>query len=122
MKHTAICLAAQLLMAFTSGCTDEGASKSGVSGQVVSICVPSIPPEWTPPPREEVSTIVILDKNQLPVMEAKTDEKGRFNILIPPGTYFVQVKESPVRNDTGPYSVKEGEVVQVAAQYQCAIR
>jgi hypothetical protein len=91
-------------------------------GQVFSICVPSFPSGWSPPPLEAVSTIVVLDANHLPITEIRTDNKGRFTISLPEGTYFISVKESPVRDETGPYSVKVGEMVSVTAHYQCAIR
>ena len=122
MRHSLFLLTTLLAIVFLFGCTDQGAPQSGMTGQVVSICVPSFPSGWTPPPLESVSTIVVLDQNGLPVMEARTDNKGRFNISIPQGTYFILVEESPVRNETGPYNVKVGETVSVVAHYQCTIR
>ena len=123
MVCSIVCIGAMLIVVtFLSGCMDEGTPQSGMTGQVFSICVPSFPSGWTPPPLERVSTVIILDVNQLPIMEARTDDKGRFTLLISQGTYFIRVKESPVHAETGPYSVKVCEVVSVAAHYQCAIR
>lgn len=92
-------------------------------GQVYNLSHPGpIPIGWTPPPLETVSTIVVLDTNKKSIFETSSDKKGKFLIMLPEGTYYLRVKESPIPVETGPYQLKEGETLEVKAYYDNGMR
>lgn len=97
--------------------------KTGIIGQVYSIGTPGpIPDDWTPPLLEAKSTIVVLDINRNLVKEFSTDEKGKFQTSLNLGVYFIKVKESRIPKETGPYILKEEEVIIVEAYYDNGMR
>lgn len=124
MKRQFVFLSISLLV--ISSCRDSGISpnvESGIQGKVYSIATPGPTPiDWTPPPLEAVSTIVVLDVNKTAVTEILTDDKGRFRASLPPGTYYFRVKESRIPAETGPYVVRPGEILAVVAHYDNGMR
>jgi hypothetical protein len=126
MKNKFFFLLIFLTLAIIVGCRDSGTSPiedAGIQGQVYSISTPGPTPiGWTPPPLEIISTIVVLDTNKKLVKEFATDEKGRFKIFLPPGTYYLRVKESMIPAETGPYEVKRGEILLAEAHYDNGMR
>ena len=115
-----------MVSAATSGCNDFGNAPvpiTGIQGQVYSIATPGPTPEgWIPPPLEMVSTILVLDRNKKLIVEVITDSKGRFISPLDPGTYYVRVKESWVPAETGPYTLRDGEMLSVRANYDNGMR
>lgn len=115
-----------LLLTVWSGCRDSGSApteKAGIVGQVYSIGTPGpVPIGWKPPPLEEVSAIIVLNSDQVTVTEFQTDEKGRFETELPPGTYFLRVKESLVPAETGPYTITPGQFLAVEAHFDNGMR
>jgi hypothetical protein len=109
-----------------AGCKDAGVSPAGdawIQGQVYSIATPGPTPiNWTPPPLESVSTIVVLDDSRKVVKEFRTDAKGKFQTSLPPGTYYLRVKESLLPAETGPYRVRPGERITVVAHFDNGMR
>ena len=90
-----------------------------LQGQVYNYSHPGpIPVGWVPPPYENECTIVVLDINRNIVTESATDNKGRFRIILPDGTYYLRVKESPVQTETGPYLLKNGQTLIVEANFE----
>ena len=69
---------------------------TGIEGRVFSVGAPAVRVGWTPPPFEHVCTILVMDSAQQAVREVKTDAKGRYTISLPPGKYFLSVKESMI--------------------------
>ena len=125
-KFYALILAILFLVAPMIGCRDSGSvllQNSGIQGQVYLISAPGpIPIGWIPPPLEQVTTVQVVDVQRAIVQEAKTSDKGRFMISLQPGTYYLRVKESPVRAETGPYEVASGRFLTVEAHYDNGMR
>jgi hypothetical protein len=115
-----------MFAAALTGCSDGGQSPpptTGMQGQVYSIATPGpTPVGWIPPPLEIVSTVVALDANHRFVLEVLTDNKGRFTIELPPGTYYLRVKESMIPSETGPYVVTAGAIIPVRAHFDSGMR
>ncbi len=111
-----------VLASIVGGCSELDELESGISGQMYCLCIPVIPPDWTPPPLEESRTIVVLDVERVPVKETMTDRGGRFAVRLSRGTYYIFVKDSPVREETGPIIVNAGEYVRASAIYHTAVR
>jgi hypothetical protein len=126
MKNTIHISAIFLSLAIVGGCRDLGTSPiedTGIQGQVYSIATPGPTPiGWTPPPLEIMSTIVVLDVNKKLVKEFATDGRGRFKIILPPGRYFLRVKESMIPAETGAYDVRSGEIMAAEAHYDNGMR
>lgn len=126
MKNLSTILVCVVLFAAVSGCDDSGYSPiqiTGIQGQVYLVATPGPTPiGWVPPPLERMSTIVVLGSDKNPVLEYKTDEKGRFAITLQAGTYYLRVKESMIPAETGPYVVKSGEMLSVRADYDSGMR
>ena len=126
MKQFLFFLILLSLPAIQIGCNDNGTtatkSETGIEGQVYSIGAPTVPVGWTPPPLERVSTIIIMDTKRQPLTEVLTDEKGKFKVLFAPGIYYLQVKESLLPAETGPFEVKQGVIVSTRANYDNGIR
>ena len=99
-------------------------SQFGVlSGQVNNLSHPGpIPVGWTPPPLDTVSTIIVLDNQRKIILETSSDKKGKFQLMLPSGTYYLRVKESPIPAETGPYFLNEGQTVLVEAHYDNGMR
>ena len=94
-----------------------------LQGQVYNLSHPGpIPIGWIPPPLEAVSTIIVLDTQRKFVLETSSDNKGKFQISLPVGNYYLRVKESPLPVETGPYSLKEGETLSVEAYFDNGMR
>ncbi len=98
------------------------AGESGIQGQVYRVDAPAVPLGWKPPPLRRVMTILVLDSLNATLNEIKTDSLGTFTILLPPGEYFLQVKESLLPAQTGPFVVPEGRIIQVEADYDGGLR
>jgi hypothetical protein len=126
MRSFFIILTLLIPLLIWSGCQDSGSSpseKAGLQGQVYSIGTPGpVPNGWTPPLLEMVSTIIVLNSNRITVKELPTDETGRFKTQLPPGTYFLRVKESLVPAETGPYTLTAGELLTVEAHFDNGMR
>jgi hypothetical protein len=92
-------------------------------GQVYSIATPGPTPiNWTPPPLETISTVILLDTKRTLLQEILTDNKGKFTVALLPGTYYLRVKESFIPAETGPYILKSGEVLGVEAHFDNGMR
>lgn len=115
-----------LLILVVAGCNDFGTTPyqdTGIQGQVFLISKPGpIPIGWVPPPLEQVYTIRVLDAQRRTVLEATTNEKGKFMISLQPGTYYLRVKESPIPAETGPYLVDVGKIISVEAHFDNGMR
>jgi hypothetical protein len=115
-----------MLVAAATGCNDSGSAPlltTGIQGQVYSIATPGPTPEgWVAPPLETISTIVVLNSNHKLIVEAPTDNKGRFTIGLDPGTYYIRVKESMIPAETGPYVVTAGALVSARAHFDNGMR
>jgi hypothetical protein len=107
-----------------AGCRERNlvsvTAASGLAGQVYAIGGPAI--SIPPPPYEKASTIVVLDSTSGPVNEFATNDKGKFQISLSPGKYYLRVKESFVPTTTGPFAVIEGQVDSAFAYYNNGIR
>lgn len=94
-----------------------------LQGQVYNLSHPGpIPIGWVPPPLEIVSTIIVLDSNRRIIFESLSDKKGKFQLMLPSGTYYLRVKESPIPAETGPYFLNEGQTLLVEAHYDNGMR
>jgi hypothetical protein len=94
-----------------------------MKGQVYSINTPGpIHEGWTPPPLEEVSTIVIMNEEKKVTAEIKTNVKGSFTFQIPAGLYFLKVKESRIPNESGPFTLHKDETLTVEVFYDNGMR
>jgi hypothetical protein len=126
MKTTCFVFSVTLIVVAASACHDLGTTlspTSGIQGQVYSIATPGPTPiNWVPPPLEQVSTILVLSSNREVILQALTDNNGRFTISLSPGTYFLRVKESMIPSETGPYVVRAGEITPVRANYDNGMR
>ncbi len=92
-------------------------------GQVYNLSHPGpIPVDWIPPPYEAVSTVIAHDIQQGISLEVKSDGRGQFLIMAPPGNYYLRVKESYLSSETGPYQLKEGETIEVKAYFDNGMR
>jgi hypothetical protein len=115
-----------MVVAAVSGCNDSGNGPlpmTGIQGQVYSIATPGpTPVGWVPPPLEMVSTLLVLDSNHKLIIEALTDDKGKFTVELEPGTYYLRVKESMIPAETGPYVVTTGALTAVRAHYDNGMR
>ena len=103
----------------------EGVSvnlQSGIEGRVYSIGAPAVTRDWSPPPLERISTIIVLNNRQTEIKEVATDAHGRFSISLPSGIYYLRVKESLLPATTGPFNVTEDHLVSVEAYYDNGIR
>lgn len=111
---------------FLNGCADFGTTPvqlTGMRGQVYSIATPGpTPVNWTPPPLEMISTVILLDVNRTAIQEIMTDSKGRFTITLAPGTYYLRVKESRIPAETGPYVVRSGQMLTAEAHFDSGMR
>jgi len=125
MKTISIFLLA-MVVAAVSGCNDSGNGPlrmTGIQGQVYSIATPGpTPAGWVPPPLEKISTVLVLDSNHKLIVEALTNDKGKFTIELEPGTYYLRVKESMIPAETGPYIVTTGTLLTVRAHYDNGMR
>jgi len=125
MKTISIFLLA-MVVAAVSGCNDSGNGPlrmTGIQGQVYSIATPGpTPVGWIPPPLEKISTVLVLDSNHKLIVEALTNDKGKFTIELEPGTYYLRVKESMIPAETGPYIVTTGTLLTVRAHYDNGMR
>jgi hypothetical protein len=126
MKILGIILLLAVVSATLVGCSDSWNAPdpmTGVSGQVYSIATPGpTPVGWVAPPLEKVSTILVLDSNHKSLVQALTDNKGKFTIGLEPGTYYLRVKESMIPAETGPHHVTAGELLSVRAHYDNGMR
>lgn len=126
MRLSLLILAILLLVVPLIGCMDSGSvlvDNTGVQGQVYLISKPGpIPIGWIPPPLEQVTTVQVLDVQRSIVREEKTSDKGKFMIALQPATYYLRVKESPIRAETGPYEVASGRILTVEAHYDNGMR
>jgi hypothetical protein len=117
---------ALLLVVPLIGCSDSGSTlfeSTGIQGQVYLISKPGpIPIGWIPPPLEQVTTVQVLDAQRGIVREEKTTDKGEFTISLQPATYYLRVKESPIRAETGPYEVVSGRILTVEAHFDSGMR
>jgi hypothetical protein len=94
-----------------------------MNGQVYNLSHPGpIPIGWIPPPYEAVCTVIAQDIQKEIILEVKTDNRGKFQIMVPPGTYYLRVKESWFSSLTGPYSIREGEMIEVKAYFDNGMR
>lgn len=97
--------------------------ETGMQGQVLLISKPGpIPIGWVPPPLEQVTSIQVFDAMRKLVQETMTSVQGRFSIFLPPGTYYLRVKESPIPAETGPYEVTSGKMLTVEAHFDNGMR
>jgi len=95
---------------------------TGIEGRVVAVGAPAVRIGWTPPPFEQVCTIIISDSTQQAVREVKTDAKGRFTISLPPGNYFLRVKESMLSKYGAPVEVRKGKMTHSDAHFDNGVR
>lgn len=95
---------------------------TGISGRVYSIGAPAITKDWTPPPLEQVSTIIVEDSKGNTIKTSLTDSLGKYKIQLLPGTYYLQVKESLLPAKTGPFAVKNGTFTKTEADYDNGMR
>jgi ribosomal protein S15P/S13E len=79
--------------------------RSGIKGQVFRTGGPAQRRDWTPPPREGITAIVVLDSLKKHFKEVKTDSHGKFKILLLPGKYYFMVKNSFSPAEAGPVEV-----------------
>ena len=113
---------------FLIGCDDPNPltfpnSYGVLSGQVYNLSHPGpIPVGWIPPPYEDVCTVIIQDFNQKFLVEVNTDNKGKFNIAVPEGIYYLRVKESLLSSVTGPYHLYKLETLEVKANFDNGMR
>jgi|GEM_PF-1452528 len=124
------CTGIFILLSLTIACTDPVSlpyvttEHAGIiRGQVYNLSHPGpIPIGWIPPPYEAVCTVIAQDIQQVINLEVKTDSHGKFQILVPLGTYYLRVKESRLSSVTGPYSISEGEILDVKAYFDNGAR
>lgn len=95
---------------------------TGIRGRVYRIDAPAIPAGWTPPPFEQLSTIIVENSNGDTVKTAKTDSLGKYEIQLSPGSYFLIVKESLAHDKTGPFTVRSGSMTESKAYFDGGIR
>ena len=126
MNRSLLILASVVLISFTESCKDVGTApvqSTGIMGQVLLISAPGpIPVGWVPPPLEQVNTIQVLNSERTLILEEKTSAKGTFTISLEPGMYYLLVKESPIRVETGPIFVIRGRMVVAQAHYDNGMR
>lgn len=92
-------------------------------GQVYNLSHPGpIPEGWIPPPYDDFCTVIVQDLRQAINLEYRTDNHGKFQISVPPGTYYLRVKESMLSSVTGPYSIREGEMLEAKAYFDNGMR
>lgn len=95
---------------------------TGIEDRVYSIGSPAEPAGWTPPPLKQVSTIIVENPNGNKVKTALTNNLGKYRILLSPGMYYLEVKESFDQAKTGPFTVKEGSITETEADYDNGVR
>lgn len=95
---------------------------TGVEGRVYSIGAPAVRVGWTPPPHEQVCTIVVVDSADQTVKAVKTDAKGRYRIALPPGKYRLKVKESFIPSGGVEVEVKKGKMTHADTRFDNGIR
>jgi len=126
MKTFALILISLLLILMWNGCKDLGLSvveETGITGQVYLISSPGpVPVNWSPPPFEQVSTIVVMNVQKNIVEQKQTSKTGEFMISLPAGTYYLRVKESPLPAETGPFEISSGRILTVQAHYDNGMR
>lgn len=84
---------------------------SGLQGRIYANAGPGFV-EFT-----SVGTIIVSDTNQVKVTEHQTDTLGIFRVILPAGTYVLDVKESPDKYQSGPYKVTRSTFVEAKAYY-----
>lgn len=128
MKKYLLCIFTAVIFFLIESCSNSNPLPSPVesgimTGRVYSIGAPGpIPIGWTPPPYKQVCTIQTLDTQKNIVAENKSNEQGVFQIIVPPGFYYLRVKKSPIPAETGPYQVKIGVIISVVANYDNGMR
>jgi hypothetical protein len=95
---------------------------TGITGQVYAVGAPAVRIDWTPPPLERVSTIVITDTSDNVVKEIKTDVKGKFKTPLNPGVYYILVKESMVQKKDGPFTVRKKRMTKARVSFDNGVR
>ena len=95
---------------------------TGIEGRVVAVGAPAVRIGWTPPPFEHVCTIIITDSMEQAVREVRTDAKGRFTIPLPPGKYFLRVRESMLSKYGAPVEVRKGKMTHADARFDNGVR
>lgn len=128
LKIITACFVTLILFFAITNCTEQNSlppplSPSVLSGQVFNLSHPGpIPIGWVPPPYEAVCTVIAQDVKQNIIFEVETDKNGKFQLKVFPGTYYLHVKESRISSITGPYSVREGEMIEVQAYFDNGMR
>ncbi len=91
-----------------------------MAGEVYAVGGPAM---TVPPPLyQNTSTIVVLDSTKKTVNEFLTNAHGQFQFQLLPGSYYLQVKESPLADVTGPFEVVTGRVDSAFAYYDNGLR
>jgi hypothetical protein len=94
-----------------------------LQGQVYNLSHPGpIPEGWTPPPYEAECTVIVQNLENEIYIEKLTGSKGEFTIAVPPGKYYLRIKNSPISSVSGPYFVRVGEIVLVKAYFDNGMR
>ena len=119
MKDRGVFLASLLILATGFNCASvTRTGKTGIQGGVYSKpnSVP-FPTRHVATTLDRIHTISVLDSNRTVLKEFSTNGTGKFEILLPPGIYFLRVKDSPYPAQTGPFEVKEGVISTAEAHY-----
>ncbi|PKL82239.1 MAG: hypothetical protein CVV24_11125 [Ignavibacteriae bacterium HGW-Ignavibacteriae-3] len=130
IKNSALIFLSIFLLCFQSACTEPELLPSPnlkysniLYGQVFNLSHPGpIPIGWKPPPYEVVSIIIVQDINQKILIEAVTDNKGKFRVAVPDGSYYLHLKDSIFSDATGPFKVQNGDILEVIAYFDNGMR
>lgn len=98
-------------------------TETGIEGQIYEIGGPAFDEGGTPPPLQEVRTIVVSDSNRVTLQEFTTDSLGAFRIALQAGTYFLLVKDTTfLQGQNGPFVIQAGHVSSVNLYHDNGIR
>lgn len=100
--------------------------KSGIEGQVFIGPTCPVVVEGSPcPDRPFQATITILDSRGVRVRQFQTDEQGRFQIPLKPGTYTLVPEPSDIlvpHADPESVQVREASYTEVTVSYDSGMR
>ncbi|HUN66421.1 MAG TPA: hypothetical protein VMW43_10000 [Bacteroidota bacterium] len=95
---------------------------SGIEGQIYTTGPPAITVDWTPLPLRIATPLIILGKQKDTVRTLTSDERGRFRVLLPPGEYYILLRQSMIPRPQGLYLVPPDSLIRIRLFFDTGIR